>query len=347
MKVLVTGGAGFIGSHVALFYAEKEHEVIALDNLSRMNVLASASEKRNTAGYNWNYLKKAENIKRIEADIRNEEKIEKIANDVDAIIHCAGQVAVTSSLAERREDFTTNALGTFNVLEAARKAKTDPALVFTSTNKVYGNNVNRIPVKEKGTRYEFDEEYSNGISEEFPIDTCEHTPYGVSKLSGDLYVQDYAYRNELDAAVFRMSCIYGPRQFGVEDQGWVAHFIISILEDNGLTIYGDGKQVRDVLWVDDLVKAFDSFIERKNEIDNPIFNIGGGENNTLSLLELLDIVGNESGKRTEVKYGDWREGDQKVYVSDISKARKELSWSPQNNPDQGIRKFIDWYKSTG
>jgi CDP-paratose 2-epimerase len=344
-RILVTGGAGFVGSHVAEFYAKQDEEVIALDNLSRAKVLSDASADSNTPKYNWRYLKQFDNVERVKEDVRNADALAEIADDVDAIVHCAGQVAVTSSLEDRQEDFSTNAQGTFNVLEAARKATTDPAVTFCSTNKVYGDNVNDIPVTLNGQRYEYDDPaFANGIPETLSIDDCEHTPYGASKLAADLYVQDYAYRNEVDAAVFRMSCIYGTRQFGVEDQGWLAHFIISTLEDSGLTIYGDGKQVRDALWVTDLVKAFDAFIQNRDSVDHRIFNMGGGATNTVSLLELLDILEAKTGKRADIDFGDWREGDQKVYISDISRAKQELGWEPSVSPEQGVERFLDWYR---
>ncbi|MFB6294544.1 MAG: NAD-dependent epimerase/dehydratase family protein [Candidatus Nanohaloarchaea archaeon] len=345
-RILVTGGAGFVGSHVAEYYAGQGEEVIALDNLSRAEVLADASSDKNTPKYNWNLLKEMDNVETVKEDVRNAEAVEELADGVDAIVHCAGQVAVTASLEDPREDFSTNAEGTFNVAEAARKSSTDPTVVFTSTNKVYGDNVNDIPVALDGDRYEYaDPEFADGIPETLSIDDCEHTPYGASKLAGDIYLQDYADRNEIDAAVFRMSCIYGTRQFGVEDQGWLAHFIISTLQDEGLTIFGDGKQVRDVLWVDDLVRAFDSFIQDPEQTDQTVFNIGGGVGNTLSLLELLDILEEETGQRTEVEFDDWREGDQKVYISDIARAQRELDWGPQVSPRDGVARFLQWYRN--
>ncbi|MDY6766081.1 MAG: NAD-dependent epimerase/dehydratase family protein, partial [Candidatus Nanohaloarchaea archaeon] len=308
-------------------------------------VLADASSDKNTPKYNWNLLKEMDNVDTVKDDVRNSDRLEELADGVDAIVHCAGQVAVTASLEDPREDFSTNAEGTFNVAEAARKSSTDPTVVFTSTNKVYGDNVNDIPVTLDGDRYRYDDpDFRNGIPEHLSIDDCEHTPYGTSKLAGDLYLQDYADRNEIDAAVFRMSCIYGTRQFGVEDQGWLAHFIISTLQDEGLTIYGDGKQVRDVLWVDDLVKAFDAFIQDPARTDEMVFNIGGGNENTLSLLELLDVLEEQTGQRTDIDFDEWREGDQKVYISDISRAKNELDWTPQVSPEEGVRRFLEWYR---
>jgi CDP-paratose 2-epimerase len=275
MKILVTGGAGFVGSHVAEYYATRNEEVIVFDNLSRAELLGYETQN---AMYNWNYLKGYENIELIKGDIRDAETIKDVAKYADVIIHTAAQTAVTTSLIDPRTDFEVNAFGTFNVLEAARLSKNNPCVIFCSTNKVYGDNVNKIPVREKEIRYEFaDEKYKNGIPEEFSTDLCEHTPYGASKFTGDIYVQDYAQRNEIDAVVFRMSCIYGTRQFGVEDQGWVAWFSIATLLEKPITIYGDGKQVRDVLYVADLVKAFDDFVEKRDKLHHGVYNIGGGD----------------------------------------------------------------------
>jgi len=343
-SVLVTGGVGFVGSHAVEYYAEQDINVTVFDNLSRIDTLETADESRNTAAYNWNYI--SENypdVELIEGDIRDQEHIEQVVEGHDAIVHTAGQVAVTASIQDPRTDFEVNALGTFNVLEAARKADSDPAVVLASTNKVYGDNVNEIPVREEETRYEYDDpDYENGIPESLSIDDCEHTPYGTSKLSADLYVQDYADRNEVNAAAFRMSCIYGPRQFGNEDQGWVAHFAISTLQDEPLTIFGDGKQVRDVLYVKDLIRAYDAFLSDP-EGKPAVYNMGGGSKNTTSLLEFLDMLEAQTEERTDISFDDWREGDQKVYISDISRAQNELDWEPKVDFETGICRFVDWY----
>ncbi|MDD4898882.1 MAG: GDP-mannose 4,6-dehydratase [Methanocellales archaeon] len=338
MKVLVTGGAGFVGSHVAEYYAKKCDEVAIFDNLSRATLLGYGASN---AVYNWNYLKSYANIDRIKGDIRDIGAIEAASKDADVIIHTAAQTAVTTSVKDPRTDFEINALGTFNVLEAARKS--NASVIFCSTNKVYGDNVNKIPVKEQEKRYVFnDSKYKNGIKEIFLTDLCEHTPYGASKFSGDTYVQDYAHVYGLKTAVFRMSCIYGTRQFGVEDQGWVAWFIIATLTNKPITIYGDGKQVRDVLYVDDLVKAYDLFIE--SNLKQEVFNIGGGSENTLSLLELLDLLKDSTDMRAKISYDDWRPSDQKIYISDIGKIREKLKWKPKVNPREGVNKLVDWVK---
>lgn len=345
-RILVTGGAGFIGSHAAAYYDDSGADVTALDNLSRVKTLEHADETRDTAGYNWQYLRENHpDIELIEADIRDFNRLKPLVEGHDSIVHTAGQVAVTSSIKDPRTDFEINAEGTFNVLEAARQADSNPAVVLASTNKVYGNNVNEIPVREERSRYWFDDEaYDNGIPETFSIDDAEHTPYGVSKLAADLYVQDYAIRNEVQAATFRMSCIYGPRQFGNEDQGWVAHFAISTLREEPLTIYGDGKQVRDVLFVDDLIRGYDSFLSDPSG-KAAVYNIGGGPDRTTSLIEFLDLLEQKTGVRTDIAFDDWREGDQKVYVSDISRAKDVLDWEPRVDFDTGIDRFLEWYRS--
>ena len=338
MKVLVTGGSGFVGSHVADYYAKKGYDVICYDNISRATLL----KKELNTTYNWDYLKQFSNVKLIKGDIRDFEKLKDVMKDVDVIIHTAAQTAVTTSVTDPKADFEANVLGTFNVLEAARLANTDPTIVYCSTNKVYGENVNKIDVLEKDSRYVFEDKFKMGVSETFSIDLCEHTPYGCSKLSGDLYVQDYGHLYGLKTGVFRMSCIYGTRQFGVEDQGWVAWFTIATLLEKPITIYGDGKQVRDVLYVKDLVNAFDLFVN--SNLKQGVFNTGGGANNTISLLELLDLLQKLTGKKSELTFSDWRPSDQKVYISDISKIGEKLDWKPQISPEEGVLKLVEWVK---
>ena len=296
-NILVTGGAGFIGSHVCEYFAERGCKVVAFDNLERGKILG----KEINQGYTLEFIKNLNNVKFIKGDVRDFKALKTVCNDVDAIIHTAAQVAVTTSLKNPRQDFEINVLGTFNVLEAARQSSNDPRIIYCSTNKVYGSNVNNIPVRKRGKRYEFtDEKFEKGIPENFPIDLCEHTPYGSSKLAGDIYVQDYGHIYDLKTGVFRMSCVYGTRQFGVEDQGWVAWFAIATLLGKTITIYGDGSQLRDVLYVDDLVKAYELFL--KSNLKQEVFNIGGGPENTLSLLELLELLEDLTGKRTRIKY---------------------------------------------
>lgn len=332
MHILVTGGAGFVGSHLVEHFARLGHRVTIIDNFSRNRMLGEKTENRS----NLEYLKRQGlSFRLLEGDVRDFEFIRKNASDVDAIAHTAAQVAVTSSLKNPREDFEVNALGTFNILEIARLREC--AVAICSTNKVYGENVNSIPVLEKATRYQFaDETYRKGISEDFPIDNCGHSPYGCSKTSADLYAQDYAHTYGLRTAVFRMSCIYGERQLGMEDQGWVAWFAIASHLGIPITIYGDGKQVRDVLHVSDLARAFELFLTKK--VPSCVLNIGGGPDNTLSLLELLKLLKAEM----EIRYDKWRAADQKVYISDIAKAHKVLSWSPKVSPAVGVARLKRW-----
>lgn len=338
-KILITGGAGFIGSHLAEYYAKKGDEVIVLDNLSRSKLLG-AEEKYSR--FNWEYLQNNnQGIQLVLGDIRNPDEVQRCVQDVEVIIHCAAQTAVTTSFTDPRTDFECNVQGTINILEAARKSGLNPKLIFCSTNKVYGENVNKIKVKQNEKRYFFCEEaYSKGIPETLSVDHCAHTPYGCSKLTADLYTQDYGHYFNLKTAVFRMSCIYGTRQFGVEDQGWIAHFVISSIFGHPISIYGDGKQVRDVLYISDLVRAFDHFIQADTESD--VFNLGGGFRNCLSLLDLIELLEQLLGKKIPVSYNPWRPSDQQVYISDISKIKKKLGWKPLVCPLEGVKDLVQW-----
>jgi len=339
MKILVTGAAGFIGSHVCEYYAKRGAAVIAFDNLSRARLL---HKKKADTSYNWNYLSKFKNIHRVKGDIANAKLLERLASNVDAIIHTAGQTAVTTSVEDPKTDFNTNAIGALHVLEAARASKRKPAVVICSTNKVYGDRVNQIKLKKLKTRYDFENRYKFGVPEELGVDLCKHTPYGCSKLTADLYAQDYAKIYGLKVGVFRMSCIYGPRQFGVEDQGWLAWFIIAALTGKPITIYGDGKQVRDCLWVEDLVRAFDRFIKGREK--HAVVNMGGGPKNTLSLLELVSML-QSFGLRLNLKRSIWRPSDQKVFISDIRKAKKILKWQPKVSTREGVSRLFHWVRS--
>ncbi len=341
MNILVTGGAGFIGSHACEHFLAQGHQVVAVDNLSRFTILGKAI---GDPLYNWNRIQQL-GATAVKGDVRDSALMNKLVASADAIIHTAAQTAVTTSMADPRLDFEINALGTLTVLEAARLAGTRPGLVFCSTNKVYGHNVNTIPVADTGSRYAFsDPAFSNGIPETFSTDHCEHTPYGASKLAADLYVQDYAQRGVVDAGVFRMSCIYGPRQFGVEDQGWVSWFAIAALTGKPLTIYGDGKQVRDVLFVDDLIAAYDAFLSRRTKLRHTVVNMGGGPAHTLSLLELLELLEAETGKKLTPAFADWRPSDQKVFIADTRKAEQLLSWQPKVAPKEGVARMTSWVK---
>jgi CDP-paratose 2-epimerase len=334
MKILITGGAGFVGSNLSSYFVRKGEEVTAYYNLSRK-----------TSRFNAEWLKESygRKIKLVLGDVRNFSSLRQYVKDADAIIHTAAQVAVTTSILNPRRDFETNTLGTFNVLEAARLSGKNPPVIFFSTNKVYGNNVNNVPLIEKETRYEFaDERYRFGIPEDFPTDADEHTPYGVSKYAADLYVRDFSSTYGLPTITFRCSCMYGTRQFGNEDQGWVAHFVISSILEKPLKIFGDGKQVRDVLYIDDVSKLVESAIEKSKMLSGNVFNIGGGPENTLSLLELVSILEKNLNKKIHVSFFDWRNADQKVYISDTRKAEELLGWKPKVKPKDGVKLLINW-----
>lgn len=340
MNILVTGGTGFVGSHVVETYARQGHRMFVLDNRSRASLLGQPD--RNSR-YTWDYLSGISKVMLVEGSVLDRPLIAEMVREADAIVHAAAQTAVTTSVTDPTGDFEINTVGALRVLEAARATRRRIPLVFTSTNKVYGENVNRLPIMETKRRYALADGWEQGIPETLSVDGCEHTPYGVSKLSADLYVQEYARLYALPTAVFRMSCVYGPRQFGVEDQGWVAHFAISALTGAPITIYGDGKQVRDVLFVDDLVEAIQRFITRASEFPNGIVcNIGGGREFTLSLLELLDLLARETGRQAEIRFAAWRPSDQRVYVSDIRRIRSLLGWAPHTPPEVGVRALVKW-----
>jgi len=330
--ILITGGAGFIGSNSTAYFLKKKKDVIIFDNFSR-----DGSKK------NLKWLKSlGGNLEIVKADLRYNQKIlNRLVKKSDVVIHLAGQVAVTTSVENPREDFDINALGTFNVLEAIRKSKNKPSIVYSSTNKVYGG-MEGVRVKELKNRYVY-KDYSNGVSEKFPLDF--HSPYGCSKGAADQYVRDYARIYGLKTVVFRQSCIYGPRQFGIEDQGWVAWFIIAAMLGKSITIYGDGKQVRDLLYIDDLIKAYELAFKNINKIKGEVFNLGGGSKFTMSVWkELQPLLEKYLGKKIKVTHSDWRPGDQKIYVSNTRKMKKLLGWQPKITVEEGVKKLCDWVK---
>jgi CDP-paratose 2-epimerase len=329
MRYLITGGAGFIGVNAAARAAQQGHAVTTLDNLSR------AGTQENLAWLRQEFPA----IRHVNADIRRDQGVlDEEAARADVILHLASQVAVTTSVADPRLDFGINAAGSFNVLEAARRAPRPPMVIYSSTNKVYGG-MEDAAIVQDGNRYRY-ESLPNGAGEDRPLDF--HSPYGCSKGAADQYVRDYARIYGLRTVVFRQSCIYGPHQFGVEDQGWVAWFVLRGLRGRPVTIYGDGKQVRDVLFVDDLLAAFDAAVARMDRVAGGVYNIGGGPQNTLSLLELVALIRGMEGRPLEHSFGDWRPGDQRVFISDIRKAGRELDWAPRVAPEQGIRLLRDW-----
>jgi len=330
VKVLITGGAGFIGCHLAHYHLNRGNEVILLDNFSRQGTR-----------FNLEWLKadQREGLEVIEADLRfDEEKIKQAVSQSEVIFHLAAQVAVTTSVKNPRQDFDINALGTFNLLEAVRKSANRPVFFYSSTNKVYGR-MEELEVEEKDTRYQF-KDLPAGVEESSPLDF--YSPYGCSKGAADQYVRDYARIYGMKTVIFRQSCIYGTRQFGVEDQGWVAHFVISSISDTPLTIYGNGKQVRDLLYIDDMIEAFAVTLKNIDKAAGKIYNVGGGTSNQLSLLELLSLLERLLNKRIEYSLSDWRPGDQPVYVSNIDRIRKDFNWEPRVSVEDGVKKLLTW-----
>ena len=334
MSILVTGGAGFVGCHLVHDLLGDNRKVTVLDSLSRRG-----SER------NLEWLQRQHpdgDLRFVKGDVRDPQAVKSAAEDVDAIYHLAGQVAVTSSVQDPRLDFEINALGTLNVLEAARQSPCQPVVMFTSTNKVYGG-MEDVALVEKDTSYEY-RDLPDGIPESRPLDF--HSPYGCSKGAADQYVRDYARIYGLRTVVFRMSCIYGPRQFGNEDQGWLAHFIISAGTGAPITIYGDGKQVRDVLFVEDLVRALRGAVDKISVTAGKVYNIGGGPSNTLSVWkEFGQLLAELNGEAVRVSYRDWRPGDQPCYVSDIRNVGRDLGWTPEVDKRAGIRRLWEWVSS--
>jgi CDP-paratose 2-epimerase len=331
---LITGGAGFIGSNLADRLMTAGEPVTVYDNLSRPGV------EKNLL---WLKERHGDLLDVRVADIRNPYELGPAVAGAKRVFHFAAQVAVTTSLVGPVNDFEVNARGTLNLLEAIRAQAEPPPLVFTSTNKVYGA-LPDVRLRCGATSYEPDDAdlRSRGIGEKRPLDF--HSPYGCSKGSADQYVIDYARTYRLPMAVFRMSCIYGPRQFGTEDQGWVAHFLIRALRGEPITIYGDGKQVRDILYVDDLVSALLLASKEMKNIAGEAFNIGGGPENTLSLLELLALIRELHGETPPLRYEEWRPGDQLYYVSDTAKFRRATGWNPSRGVVEGIALLYRWLR---
>ncbi|MEX0721652.1 MAG: GDP-mannose 4,6-dehydratase [Balneolaceae bacterium] len=325
--VLITGGAGFIGTNVADYFLSKGKAVTIYDNLSRPGV-----EKN----INWLKNKYPENLNIRIADIRNKYQLQEAVDEAEFVYHFAAQVAVTTSYTSPEEDFDINVHGTLNVLEAIRKSANQPPVAYTSTNKVYGN-LPELNLQTNHTRYYVDHQK---ISEDQELDF--YSPYGCSKGAADAYVLDYSRIYDLKTVVFRMSCIYGPHQFGTEDQGWVAHFLIQALKGNPLTIFGDGKQVRDILFVEDLVNAFSKVYEHIGKVSGEAYNIGGGLDNTVSLNELILRLETLIGEEVPHSYDEWRPGDQKYYVSDVQKFQQKTGWTPKTDINEGLIKLYEW-----
>jgi CDP-paratose 2-epimerase len=330
VKIFVTGGAGFIGSNVAAFHLKRGDQVFVLDDLSR---------KGSRANLDW--LNTLGRFVFFQEDIREKDQLKeslKACGEIDIVYHFAAQVAVTTSVSDPANDFSVNAVGSFNLLEAVRQMDIDPVIIYSSTNKVYGKMKN-VSVCEKEGRYAY-ESLPLGIGEDAPLDF--YSPYGCSKGCADQYFMDYSRIYGMKTVVFRQSCIYGPRQFGVEDQGWVAWFTIAAQQGRPVTIYGDGKQVRDILDVQDLIELYLKAYENIEQVKGKAFNAGGGPDNTLSLLELISALEKRTGKRLELSFSDWRPGDQKIYVSDITRLKDDLEWVPSIGKEEGIDRLYKW-----
>jgi CDP-paratose 2-epimerase len=329
---LITGGAGFIGTNLAEHYLAHNRRVTIVDNFSRAGSEKNAEHLRRRYG---------DRLTVVEYDVRRSDAtLLQLVENAEVVFHLAGQVAVTTSVANPRTDFEVNALGTLNVLEAVRLSSGKPILIYSSTNKVYGKMVD-LEVVERDGRYAY-ASLPNGIPETRPLDF--YSPYGCSKGCGDQYVIDYARIYDLKTVVFRQSCIYGPYQFGIEDQGWVAWFAIRSLQNLPVTIFGNGKQVRDVLYVSDLITAYDMVIEAIAETSGQAYNIGGGPQNTLSLLELIDLLAQHFDRRLAYSFDEWRPGDQLIYISDIQKAKVDFGWEPQVGVADGVTRLVDWLR---
>jgi CDP-paratose 2-epimerase len=334
MRVLVTGGCGFLGSHVCEYFKDKGDEVIAIDNLTKHELMRTGYNVEGARFYNYNFLKGI-GVSLVVADIRNKDMVVKIAKDCDYIIHTAAQPAMTISIEQPELDMMTNAIGTFNVLEAARKY--DIPIVNCSTIHVYGNKINET-IKEGKTKFLRE---PPAIDENYPIMQGKLTPLHASKRSAEIYVQTYIDTYGLEAATFRLTGMYGPRQFGGEDHGWVANFAIRTLLRLPIKIFGTDKQVRDILYVTDAVAAFDAFYKNR---ESGLYNIGGGVKNIISLGECLELLRKITGIEQDIRFEPARLGDLWYFVCDITKAKEKLKWEPKVSNEEGIKKLVDWIK---
>jgi CDP-paratose 2-epimerase len=331
-KVLVIGGAGFIGVHVAMRYLREGEEVHVADNLSRNGARANYATLQALTAAGGGKL----TFHHLDLRIRTDVETIVLKVQPDLIVHEAAQVAVTTSVSDPRLDFEINALGTFNLLEAYRQFSPQAFFIYASTNKVYGG-MEDVAVVEEERRYRY-RDYPEGLDEKRGLDF--HSPYACSKGAADQYVHDYSRIYGLATAVFRQSCIYGTHQYGVEDQGWIAWFTIARVLNKPVTIYGSGKQVRDILWVEDLVEAYHQAWKLRKA--GGVYNIGGGAENSLSLLELVEVLDELHPQRLPLTFGDTRPGDQPVYIANAGLARQELDWSPQVGPRPGIERLYRW-----
>jgi CDP-paratose 2-epimerase len=329
---IVTGGAGFIGTNVTSRLVEDGAQVVVVDDLSRPGV------ERNLR---WLLQTYGSRVRFERADIRDHDALRRVLPGARTVIHLAAQVAVTTSLEAPLNDFGVNAQGTLTLLEELRRLEEPPFLLFTSTNKVYGS-LPQLPLENAGNRWLPADSAlrARGLSEAQPLAFC--TPYGCSKGAADQYVLDYAKSYGLPAVVFRMSCIYGPHQHGTEDQGWVAHFAIKGLRGEPITLYGDGAQVRDILFVDDLVDAMMLAREHVDVTAGSAFNIGGGAENAVSLLEVLDLLAELNDEPPVLSFASERAGDQRYYVADSTRFRAATGWSPTVGVREGVERLAAW-----
>jgi CDP-paratose 2-epimerase len=331
MKIFITGGAGFIGANSAAHFLAQGHQVTLFDNLTRIGGQANLDWLSTVPGQ--------ANLTFVKGDIRDYAALAAAIPGADVVLHLASQVAVTLSVQNPREDFEINALGTFNVLEAVRHHAPQAVFIYASTNKVYGG-LEDLQIQEQADRYVYADQ-PQGVDEHRPLDF--HSPYGCSKGAGDQYALDYARIYGLRTVVFRQSCIYGPRQFGVEDQGWVAHFVIAAAKGRPITIYGNGKQVRDLLHVQDLIRAYELGIQKIDQVSGQAFNLGGGAANSLSIWrEFGPLLEKLKGAPVVARLEKWRPGDQRVFISNNGKALALLGWRPQISPAQGIQQLYEW-----
>ncbi|MGC2697928.1 MAG: GDP-mannose 4,6-dehydratase [Candidatus Angelobacter sp.] len=332
-SVVIFGGAGFIGSNLAHhLLSSTDAQVHVFDNLSRAGVHHNLEWLRHAAG-------RSGRLQVTVGDVRDARQVERAVGPANEIYHFAAQVAVTTSVADPRLDFEVNLAGTFNVLDAARRCGNKPFILFTSTNKVYGDLGLGVPVI-SGKRYVVPNH--RGVAETQPLDF--HSPYGCSKGSADQYVRDFGRIYDLPTVVFRMSCIAGPRQFGTEDQGWVAHFVYSALQDQPVVVFGDGRQVRDVLCVDDLIRAFDAVRQNIETTRTEVYNVGGGPENTTSLLELVDEIESLTGHRLACVLDERRLGDQLIYVTDSRKIQRDTGWKPETALKRTITLLLEFWE---
>jgi CDP-paratose 2-epimerase len=330
--VLVTGGCGFIGCNIAEALASRGQRVLILDSLARAGSQENAK---------WLQARHPSRVVIEKADIRDEAAVSGLVARSSAVIHLAAQVAVTTSVQNPIEDFEVNARGTLNLLEAIRRTGARTPLLFASTNKVYGKLFRSDEIGRVGDRYApRDHRFRGGIDERAQLDL--YSPYGCSKGAADQYVRDYARVFGIPTAVMRMSCIYGPRQFGTEDQGWIAHFLISAIRGEPITIYGDGYQVRDALFIGDAVAAWLGVLDHIERLSGSIFNLGGGAGNAVSLREMMALIAELRGEDPHLSFEDWRPGDQPWYVSDISAISQAIGWVPATPLRDGVARLHDW-----